>query len=77
MQPADEVGGDYYNVLKENGMIHIGIGDVTGHGLESGVLMRSANLQFGGHTEGWPSCHAQNSSTVGVFSSQAIIFNTR
>jgi serine phosphatase RsbU (regulator of sigma subunit)/DNA-binding LacI/PurR family transcriptional regulator len=39
MKPADEVGGDYYDVLKENGMIHIGIGDVTGHGLESGVLM--------------------------------------
>jgi PAS domain S-box-containing protein len=39
MQPADEVGGDYYDVLKENGTIHIGIGDVTGHGLESGVLM--------------------------------------
>jgi serine phosphatase RsbU (regulator of sigma subunit)/DNA-binding LacI/PurR family transcriptional regulator len=39
MQPADEVGGDYYDVLKENDMIHIGIGDVTGHGLESGVLM--------------------------------------
>jgi serine phosphatase RsbU (regulator of sigma subunit) len=39
MQPADEVGGDYYDVLKENGLIHIGIGDVTGHGLESGVLM--------------------------------------
>ena len=39
MQPADEVGGDYYDVLKENGILHIGIGDVTGHGLESGVLM--------------------------------------
>jgi serine phosphatase RsbU (regulator of sigma subunit) len=39
MQPADEVGGDYYDVLKENGTLHIGIGDVTGHGLESGVLM--------------------------------------
>jgi PAS domain S-box-containing protein len=39
MKPADEVGGDYYDVLKENGMVHIGIGDVTGHGLESGVLM--------------------------------------
>jgi serine phosphatase RsbU (regulator of sigma subunit) len=39
MKPADEVGGDYYDVLKENGVIHIGIGDVTGHGLESGVLM--------------------------------------
>jgi serine phosphatase RsbU (regulator of sigma subunit) len=39
MQPADEVGGDYYDVLMHNGTIHIGIGDVTGHGLESGMLM--------------------------------------
>lgn len=39
MQPADEVGGDYYDVLHDNGLLHIGIGDVTGHGLESGVLM--------------------------------------
>jgi serine phosphatase RsbU (regulator of sigma subunit)/DNA-binding LacI/PurR family transcriptional regulator len=39
MQPADEVGGDYYDVLKRPDMLHIGIGDVTGHGLESGVLM--------------------------------------
>jgi PAS domain S-box-containing protein len=39
MQPADEVGGDYYDVLHKNGTTHIGIGDVTGHGLESGVLM--------------------------------------
>jgi len=39
MKPADEVGGDYYDVLTHNGHIKIGIGDVTGHGLESGVLM--------------------------------------
>jgi len=39
MEPADEVGGDYYDVLVENGHLKIGIGDVTGHGLESGVLM--------------------------------------
>jgi serine phosphatase RsbU (regulator of sigma subunit) len=39
MEPADEVGGDYYDVLQHNGLIKIGIGDVTGHGLESGVLM--------------------------------------
>lgn len=39
MEPAEEVGGDYYDVLTNNGSIHIGIGDVTGHGLESGVLM--------------------------------------
>ena len=39
MSPADEVGGDYYDVLRGNGVVKIGIGDVTGHGLESGVLM--------------------------------------
>jgi len=39
MEPADEVGGDYYDVLKEGDRIKIGIGDVTGHGLESGVIM--------------------------------------
>jgi PAS domain S-box-containing protein len=39
MQPADEVGGDYYDVLDERGTVHVGIGDVTGHGLESGILM--------------------------------------
>ena len=39
MQPAAEVGGDYYDVLQYNGLVKIGIGDVTGHGLESGVLM--------------------------------------
>lgn len=39
MQPADEVGGDYYDVLQYENRIVIGIGDATGHGLESGVLM--------------------------------------
>lgn len=39
MLPADEVGGDYYDVLYHEGRIKIGIGDVTGHGLESGVIM--------------------------------------
>lgn len=39
MRPADEVGGDYYDVLQENGQVKIGIGDVTDHGLESGVVM--------------------------------------
>ncbi|MEG4457759.1 PP2C family protein-serine/threonine phosphatase [Microcoleus sp. N9_A1] len=39
MEAADEVGGDYYDVLQHEGRVKIGIGDVTGHGLESGVLM--------------------------------------
>jgi sigma-B regulation protein RsbU (phosphoserine phosphatase) len=39
MEPTEEVGGDYYDVLQHNGSVKIGIGDVSGHGLESGVLM--------------------------------------
>ncbi|MGM4914199.1 SpoIIE family protein phosphatase [Rhizobium sp. 768_B6_N1_8] len=39
MRPAEEVGGDYYDVLKSGNRLKIGIGDVAGHGLESGVLM--------------------------------------
>lgn len=39
MQPADEVGGDYYDVLQVDGVVTLGIGDVTGHGLESGIVM--------------------------------------
>ncbi|WP_367288428.1 SpoIIE family protein phosphatase [Laspinema palackyanum] len=39
MEPADEIGGDYYDVLNHEGHIKIGIGDVTGHGLEAGMVM--------------------------------------
>ena len=39
MEPAEEVGGDYYDVHQHNGKINISIGDITGHGLESGLLM--------------------------------------
>lgn len=39
MEPADEVGGDYYDVLHTENIVTVGIGDVTGHGLESGLLM--------------------------------------
>lgn len=39
MEPMDELGGDYYDVLVLDDIITIGIGDVAGHGLESGVLM--------------------------------------
>ncbi len=39
MEPANEVGGDYYDILPQADGVKIGIGDVTGHGLESGMLM--------------------------------------
>ena len=51
MQPANEVGGDYYDLLRlsdtgEDGQLYLGIGDVTGHGLESGVLMLMVQTAF-------------------------------
>ena len=43
MAPADEVGGDYYDALltQHDGQtqLSLAIGDVAGHGLESGVVM--------------------------------------
>ncbi len=38
MVSATEVGGDYYDVLRIGDRILFCIGDVTGHGLESGVM---------------------------------------
>lgn len=42
MQPAEQVGGDYYDVLPAGDSLKLAIGDVTGHGLESGLLMLMA-----------------------------------
>jgi sigma-B regulation protein RsbU (phosphoserine phosphatase) len=42
MNPADEVGGDYYDVVRAGDSIIISIGDVTGHGLPAGIIMLMA-----------------------------------
>lgn len=39
MEPAEEVGGDYYDIQRANGRTRFSIGDVTGHGLESSLVM--------------------------------------
>jgi len=40
MQPADEVGGDYYDIIQApGGRPWVAIGDVSGHGVESGLVM--------------------------------------
>lgn len=40
MRPAEEVGGDYYDFLQtRHGEHWVGIGDVSGHGVESGLVM--------------------------------------
>jgi sigma-B regulation protein RsbU (phosphoserine phosphatase) len=39
MQPATEVGGDYYDVIPCPSGCWLGIGDVAGHGLQAGLVM--------------------------------------
>jgi len=40
MIPAEEVGGDYYDIIIDaNGVRWYGIGDVSGHGVTSGLIM--------------------------------------
>ncbi len=55
MESAKEVGGDYYDILRDRDRLRISIGDVTGHGLESGVVMlmtQSAVRTLTTHAEG-------------------------
>jgi two-component system sensor histidine kinase ChiS len=52
MEPAEKVGGDYYDVLPQAGGVKITIGDVTGHGLESGLLMLMAQTTVRALVEG-------------------------
>ncbi len=39
MRPADEVGGDYYDVINAEGVDWLVIGDVSGHGVAAGLIM--------------------------------------
>ncbi len=39
MEPADEVGGDYYDIINVGGYNWIIIGDVSGHGVPAGLIM--------------------------------------
>ena len=48
MMPAEEVGGDFYEFrsIGEEGGAWIGVGDVTGHGVTSGLIMMMAQSMF-------------------------------
>lgn len=47
MEAANEVGGDYYDVYPmPNGSTYFAMGDVTGHGLQSGVVMMMTQCSF-------------------------------
>jgi len=47
MVPAEEVGGDYYDIIStEAGENWLAIGDVSGHGVESGLIMMMAQTSI-------------------------------
>lgn len=46
MNPAEDVGGDYYDVISAGGMDWIAIGDVSGHGVPAGLIMMMAQTSI-------------------------------
>ncbi len=42
LEPADEIGGDYYDIISAKGYDWIIIGDVSGHGVPAGLIMMMA-----------------------------------
>ena len=38
-QATDEIGGDYYDIFKKNNHTWIILGDISGHGIGSGLIM--------------------------------------
>jgi len=47
MRPAAEVGGDYYDIIHlPGGLRWVAIGDVSGHGVESGLVMMMAQTSI-------------------------------
>jgi len=46
MIPADEVGGDFFDVLTDGGRLWLTIGDVSGHGLPAGLIMLMTQSAF-------------------------------
>jgi phosphoserine phosphatase RsbU/P len=55
MNPAAEVGGDYYDVIETpRGETWLCIGDVSGHGVESGLIMMMAQTSLFSTISGTP-----------------------
>jgi histidine kinase len=46
METCDEVGGDYYDIINDGDMDWMIIGDVSGHGVRSGMVMMMMQVAF-------------------------------
>ena len=58
MRPADEVGGDYYDVINAQGIDWLVIGDVSGHGVPAGLIMMMVQTAIHTVLEGKPNLQA-------------------
>lgn len=57
MEPAQEVGGDYYEIVTTpSGARYVAIGDVAGHGLSAGLVMMMAQTSLMTILKAEPDC---------------------
>jgi phosphoserine phosphatase RsbU/P len=56
MEPADDVGGDLYDILAFDDTFWVLIGDVSGHGINSGLVMMMAQAAAYGAIADDPHC---------------------
>lgn len=64
MTTASEVGGDYYDVLPIDGGCWIGIGDVSGHGVTSGLIMLMVQSAVAGLVARDPNASPREAVTI-------------
>jgi len=64
MTTATEVGGDYYDVLPFQGGCWIGIGDVSGHGVTSGLIMLMVQSVVAGLVARDPNASPRDAVTI-------------
>lgn len=75
MTPAEDVGGDYYDlILGPDQRLWFGIGDVTGHGLVSGLIMMMAQVSINTLIRAIPGLSPED---VLIYANQVIHANVR
>ncbi len=75
MTPAEDVGGDYYDlIIAPDNRLWFGIGDVTGHGLISGLIMMMAQVSINTLIRSTPGLSPED---VLIYANQVIQSNIR